>query len=99
VVRAGLKTPANHFQDHLEPLDCKCVNQMNGWSQGQLAVLQIPYPTFIVYFKKKKKLFLIIYSPPCHPRCPHLSSVEKKLGVSFDLAKLWWKHFNFALQS
>jgi len=27
---------------------------------------------------KKKKLLLIIYSPPCHPRCPCLSFFSRK---------------------
>jgi len=40
----------------------------------------------VVHFKKRKKkkrktfaeLLLIIYSPPCHPRCPRLSLFSRK---------------------
>ncbi len=34
-------------------------------------------PLFKVHFQNKK--ILIIYIPPCHPRCPCLSSVKNKL--------------------
>jgi len=38
----------------------------------------------VVHLKKKKKLLLIIYSPPCHPRCPCLSFfIQKEIKV-FD---------------
>jgi len=36
----------------------------------------------IVFFFKK--LLLIIYSPPCHPRCPHLSFFSRKEIKVFD---------------
>jgi len=32
----------------------------------------------VVHFKKKKKHVLIIYTPPCHPRCPCLSFFSRK---------------------
>jgi len=39
----------------------------------------------VVHFKKKtKKLLLIIYSPPCHPRCPRLSFFSQKEIKIFD---------------
>jgi len=38
----------------------------------------------VVHFKKKKKLLLIIYSPPCHPRCPCLSFFSRKEIKVFD---------------
>jgi len=37
----------------------------------------------VVHFKKKKNL-LIIYSPPCHPRCPRLSFFNRKEIKVFD---------------
>jgi len=36
----------------------------------------------VVHFKKK--LLLIIYSPPCHPRCPCLSFFRRKEIKVFD---------------
>jgi len=36
----------------------------------------------VVHFKKK--LLLIIYSPPCHPRCPCLSFFSRKEMKVFD---------------
>jgi len=38
----------------------------------------------VVHFKKPKKLLLIIYSPPCHPICPHLSFFSRKEIKVFD---------------
>jgi len=39
----------------------------------------------VVHFKKKqKKLLLIIYSPPCHPRCPSLYFFSRKEIKVFD---------------
>jgi len=37
----------------------------------------------VVHFKKKK-LLLIIYLPPCHPRCPCLSIFSRKEIKFFD---------------
>jgi len=37
----------------------------------------------VVHFKKKK-LLLIIYSPPCHPRCPCHSFFSRKEIKVFD---------------
>jgi len=37
----------------------------------------------VVHFKKKK-LLLIIYSPPCHPRCPCISFFSRKENKVFD---------------
>jgi len=34
--------------------------------------------------KNNKKLLLIIYSPPCHPRCPRLSFFIRKEIKVFD---------------
>jgi len=34
--------------------------------------------------KQKKKLLLIIYSPPCHPRCPCLYFFSRKEIKVFD---------------
>jgi len=36
----------------------------------------------VVHFKKKS--LLIIYSPPCHPRCPCLSFFSRKEIKVFD---------------
>jgi len=36
----------------------------------------------VVHFLKK--LLLIIYSPPCHPRCPCLSLFSRKKNKVFD---------------
>jgi len=36
----------------------------------------------VVHFKKK--LLLIIYSPPCHPRCPRLYFFSRKEIKVFD---------------
>jgi len=38
----------------------------------------------VVHFKKKKKLLLIIYSPPCHPRYPCHSLFSRKEIKVFD---------------
>jgi len=38
----------------------------------------------VVHLKKKKKLLLIIYSPPCHPRYPCLSFFSRKEMKVFD---------------
>jgi len=36
----------------------------------------------VVHFKKET--LLIIYSPPCHPRCPRLSFLSRKEIKVFD---------------
>jgi len=47
-------------------------------------VLLITAPIKGVVHFKKKKLLLIIYSPPCHPRCPcHSFFSQKEMNV-FD---------------
>jgi len=38
----------------------------------------------VVHFLKKNKLLLIIYSPPCHPRCPCNSFFSRKEIKVFD---------------
>jgi len=39
---------------------------------------------FKVVVHLKKKNFLIIYSPPCHPKCPCLSFLSQKEIEVFD---------------
>jgi len=43
----------------------------NGVPKDSVKNLSVNVLKGVVHFKKK--LLLIIYSPPCHPRCPLLS--------------------------
>jgi len=51
--------------------------QNKGFTQKDLATVSICPFKGVDNFKKK--LLLRIYSPPCHPRCPCLISIENKL--------------------
>jgi len=42
------------------------------------------YQSMLSLFSFFKKLLLIIYSPPCHPRCPRLSLFSRKEMKVFD---------------
>jgi len=54
------------------------------WTLQRVLIWQI-WLKGIVHFKKK--LLLIIYSPPCHPRCPCVFFLQTKRNEGF-----WWKH-------
>jgi len=49
----------------------------------------------VVHFKKKQKLLLIIYSPPCHPRYQCLSFFSRKEIKVFDENIPWFSPYNW----